>query len=160
MSSIKNNIKGKKLTAPKGVKIGIVKSEYNSKITDALLESCVQELKKSGVGEKNIYVTEIPGAYEIPFACQKSALTKKCDAIIALGAVIRGETPHFDFIANSCSIGIMDVSLKMNIPIIFGVLTTNNIQQAKARIRGGNVGDKGVEAAQAAIKMLNNLSLK
>ena len=160
MSSIKENIKGKKLSAPKDVKIGIVKSEYNSGITDVLLKSCLQELKKSGVNEKNIKIMEVPGAYEIPYVCQKMALSKKYGVIIALGAVIKGETPHFDFIANSCANGIMDTMLKTNVPIIFGVLTTNNLPQAKARTKGGKVGDKGVESAQAAIKMFYNLSDK
>jgi len=158
MSSIKENIKGKRVIAPKGAKIGIVKSAYNSVITDELLKSCLQELIKSGVDEKNIKITEVPGAFEIPYVCQKMALSKKYGVIIALGAVIKGETPHFDFVANSCANGIMDVTLKTNVPIIFGVLTTNNLSQAKARIKGGKVGDKGVESAQAAIKMFNNLS--
>jgi 6,7-dimethyl-8-ribityllumazine synthase len=152
MSSIKKNIKGG-VRAKKGVKIGIVKSTYNSEITDVLLSSCLKELKKAGV--KNIKVTEVPGAYELPFGCKKMIRSKKVDAVIALGAVIKGQTPHFDFIAKSASMGIMNVSLKTNIPIIFGVLTTDNISQAKARVKGGKRGDKGVEAAQAAIKMVN-----
>ena len=156
MSSIKENIKGKTVKAPKGAKIGIVKSEYNPKITNALLGSCVSELKKSGVDEKNIKIMEVPGAFEIPFACQSMLMSGKYDAIIALGAVIQGETPHFKYIAKACAVGIMDVSLKMNKPIIFGVLTTENLKQAKERITGGDRGDKGVEAALTALKMINN----
>ena len=154
MSNIQKNIKGS-VRAKKGVKIGIVKSVYNSNITDVLESSCLKEFKKAGVAEKNIQILEVPGAYELPFGCQKLIKSKKVDAVVALGAVIKGQTPHFDFIAKSASMGIMDVSLKTNIPIIFGVLTTDNMSQAKARIKGGKRGDKGVEAAQAAIKILN-----
>lgn len=156
MSSIKKNIKGKNVKARKGAKIGIVKSIYNSEITNALLESCIYELKKSGVNEKNICIMDVPGAYEIPLGCQNMIKSKKIDAIIAIGAIIKGQTPHFDFIAKSVAMGIMDVILKTNIPIIFAVLTTNNINQAKARIKGGKCGDKGIEAALAALQMINN----
>ncbi len=144
------------MKAAKGTKIGIVKSVYNPEITDALLKSCMDELAKSGVNGKNIKVIEVPGAFEIPYACQKMALEKKYDAIIALGAIIRGDTPHFKYIAKACANGIMDVSLKMNIPVIFGVLTTENIKQAKDRIRGGKCGDKGVEATQSALNVITN----
>ncbi len=152
MSSIKKNIKGG-IKAKKSSKICIVKSTYNSKITDVLETSCIKELKKAGV--KNIKVTEVPGAFELPFTCHKMAKNKKFDAVIALGAVIKGETPHFDMIANACAYGIIEASLRTGIPIIFGVLTTNNLAQAKARIKGGKRGDKGVEAALTAIKMIN-----
>lgn len=150
MSSIKNNTKGN-IQAKKGVKIGIVKSIYNSKITDALESSCKQELKKAGISEKNIKVIEVPGAFELPFSCHKMTKEKKFDAIIAIGAIIKGETPHFDVIANACAYGIIESSLRSDTPIIFGVLTTNNLAQAKARIKGGKRGDKGVEAAQTAL---------
>ncbi|MBU0577464.1 6,7-dimethyl-8-ribityllumazine synthase [Patescibacteria group bacterium] len=155
MSKISNNITDNKLSAKPNTKIGIVKSEYNSKITDTLFDSCKSELEKSGVSEKNIFVMTVPGAYELPFGCQKMIKSNKPDAVIALGAVIKGQTPHFDYIASSAANGIMDVSLKTGTPIIFGVLTTNNLAQAKARIKGGSRGDKGVEAAQTAIKILN-----
>ncbi len=155
MASIKNNITGNKLTAPKGVKIGIVQSVYNSAITAPLLKSCIAELKKAGMTERNIIIRKVPGAWEIPFACQRLSNTDKPDAIITLGLVLKGQTPHFDFIASTCAQGIMDVSLKINLPIIFGVLTTNTLAQAKARINGGARGDKGKEAAQTAINMIN-----
>ena len=155
MTIIKNNIKGKTPKINRKVKIGIVKSTYNPKITDVLEQSCIKELKKAGVSAKNIWTLEIPGAYELPFGCQRLIKSKKVDAVIALGAIIKGQTPHFDFIAKSASIGIMDVSLKTNIPVIFGVLTTNNISQAKDRIKGGKRGDKGIEAVRATLKMLN-----
>lgn len=154
MSSIRKNTSAEKLMAPKGAKIGIVQSEYNAEISDALLSSCLAELKKAGVQTNQMTVLKVPGAFEIPFGCQKLG-RKKPDAIITLGALIRGETPHFEYIANSCSQGIMTVSLALNIPIIFGVLTTNNLIQAKARIKGGRRGDKGVEAARSALQMMN-----
>lgn len=147
MSSIAKNIAGKKFTAKKGLKVGIVQSEYNSKISEALLKGCKKTLLGAGVSEKNIILIKVPGAFETPYACQKLATTKKLDVIITLGAIIKGGTPHFDYIASACSKGIMDVSLKMEIPIIFGVLTTDNLAQAKARV------DKGIEAAQTALQM-------
>jgi len=149
MSSIEKNIAGKKVTAKKGLKIGIVRSGYNADIVQALYDSCIKTLLNSGVAEKNIITASVPGAFEIPFACQKMALNKAFHAIITLGAIIQGDTPHFDYIASSCAQGIIDVSLKTNVPIIFGVLTTNNLAQAKARI------DKGTEAALTAIEMTN-----
>lgn len=154
MSSIKNNIKGD-VRAKKGVKIGIVKSTYNSEITEVLESSCIKELKKSGVSDKNIKIIKVPGAFELPFSCQKMAKTKKFDAIIALGAIVKGETPHFDIIANACAYGIIEASLRTGTPIIFGVLTTNNLAQAKTRIKGGKRGDKGIEAAITALTMTN-----
>lgn len=155
MSLMKKNISGKKLTIKKTAKVGIVQSEYNPKITEALLDSCIKELKKAGLAEKNIVVRKVPGAWEIPIACQQLTKANKFDAIITLGLILKGQTPHFDFIASSCATGIMDVSLKADLPIIFGVLTTNTLAQAKARIKGGARGNKGIEAAQTAIKMLN-----
>jgi len=154
MSSIKKNITTKRLTAKKSVRIGIVQSKYNAEISNALLLSCLAELKRAGIQANQVTLLEVPGAFEVPFGCQKLG-KKKPDAIITLGALIRGETPHFEYIANSCSQGIMTVSLALNIPIIFGVLTTSNLIQAKARIKGGRRGDKGVEAARSAIQMMN-----
>ncbi|MBN2306817.1 6,7-dimethyl-8-ribityllumazine synthase [Candidatus Peregrinibacteria bacterium] len=152
MSSIKKNIAGKQFIAKKGLKVGIVQSEYNSEIGEILLKSCRKTLLKAGVLEKNIQLTNVPGAFEIPYACQKMIQSKKPDVVIALGAIIKGGTPHFDYIASTCSAGIMDVSLNTEVPIVFGVLTTNNLAQAKART------GKGVEAAQTALQ-LSNLKL-
>lgn len=149
MSSIKKNIAGKHVVARKGLKIGIVRSEYNAEIVDALWSSCMKTLLASGVEEKNVAAIRVPGAYEIPFACQQLAKSRKVDALIALGAVIRGGTPHFEYVAGSCAEGIMDVSLRLNIPIAFGVLTTDNLAQAKART------DKGAEAALTALAMVH-----
>lgn len=152
MSSIKKNISGKRVTAKKDLKIGIVQSKYNSKIGNALYKNCINTLLASGVSEKNIVTVKVPGAFEIPFACQKLASSIKPDVIITLGALIKGETPHFDYIASSCVQGIMDVSLKIGVSIIFGVLTTNNMTQAKART------SKGTEAALSALQ-ISNLNL-
>ncbi len=147
MSSIKKNIAGINTIAKKGVKVGIVRSEYNSQIVDSMYAKCLDTLLGAKVSGKNIKMIKVPGAFELPFACQKLANTKKFDVIIALGALIEGGTPHFDYIASSCAQGIMDVSLKTGTPVVFGVLTTNTMAQAKARI------DKGVEVAVAAIEI-------
>jgi 6,7-dimethyl-8-ribityllumazine synthase len=162
VSSIKKNTAGKTFTAKKGVRIAIVRSLYNDEITGSLLNSCIDELKKAGIATNNIVVTDMPGAFELPLGCQRAivgragAKSPKPDAVIALGFVLKGETPHFDFVAGECARGIMEVSLKNNIPVIFGVLTCDTLAQAKARIKGGKAGDKGVEAAQAAIQMTHS----
>ena len=154
MSSIKKHLKSD-IRAKKNTKIGIVVSEYNQEITSKLLESCQDELVVRGMLLKDIYVVKVPGAFELPYACQELTESKKYDVVIALGAVIRGETPHFDFIANATTHGIMDISLKYKMPLVFGVLTTNNLKQAKDRIQGGKKGNKGKEAALTALKMIN-----
>lgn len=154
MSSIKKHIKAKAPLTKKGAKVSIVLSEYNPEICLPLYESCVSTLKEAGVREKDMVTLKVPGAWEIPFACQLAA-KKKPDAIIAFGCLIKGETPHFDYIAKAVSGAIMDLSLRLEVPILFGLLTTLNLTQAKARIRGGKRGDKGIEVAQAAIQMIN-----
>jgi len=154
MSIINQNL-GSTVKAKKGAKIAIAVSRYNREITSALLESCKKELIKRGVLRNNIDVTEVPGAFELVYACKKFVDLNKYDAVIALGAVIRGETPHFDFIALSVSHGIMELNLENKIPVIFGVLTTENLKQARDRIKGGKRGDKAAEAAITAIEMIN-----
>lgn len=149
MSSIQNNITGKTPLAKKGLHVAIIRSDYNQDIVNALYENCFQTLLKSGVEAINITSVNVPGAFEIPFASQQLINKDQPDVVITLGCLIRGETPHFDIIAAACARGIMDVSLKTNVPIIFGVLTTENLSQAKARL------DKGVEVALAAIEMTN-----
>lgn len=155
MTSIQENLATTPLKIKKNAKIVIVQSEYNSAITNALAESCIEELIKAGVQAENLLHYKVPGAWELAIAAQKLASSEKPDAIITLGLILKGDTPHFDFIASACATGIMDVSLKANLPITFGVLTTNTLEQAEARIHGGSHGDKGVETAQAAIKMIN-----
>jgi len=155
MASIQDNIDGKSMKINEPVKIGIIKSEYNPEITNALLESCLKTLKESGANESDIHIKTVPGAWELAMGCQKALKSNDFKVIITIGLILKGETPHFDFIAAACAQGIMEVSLKTATPIIFGVLTTNTPEQAKARIQGGNRGDKGVEIAQAAIQMIN-----
>ena len=139
----------------KNAKIAIVKSMYNSKITNTLEKSCIKELINSGISEKNIIKHTVPGAFELPLVCQKMAKQKKIDIVIALGCIIRGQTSHFDFIANECTRGIMDTALQFEKPILFGVLTTSTFKQAQDRIKGGKRGDKGIEVAQSAIYIIN-----
>jgi len=136
-------------------RFGIVVSEWNSEITLKLLEGAIETLKNAGCNDEHIKVTVVPGSFELPFAAQKLAESSYIDAVICLGCVIQGETPHFDFVCNACANGIMEVGLKFNKPVIFGVLTTLNNQQAEDRA-GGKHGNKGVEAAVTALKMLNS----
>jgi 6,7-dimethyl-8-ribityllumazine synthase len=140
----------------KGLKIGIVLSRFNSLITEALLEGCLDGLKRNLVDEKDIDILKIPGAFELPLVAKKMAKTGKYDAIIALSAVIRGDTPHFDYVASEVSKGIAKVSLDNEIPVIFGVLTTDNMEQALERA-GVKAGNKGFDAALTAIETVNVL---
>ena len=134
--------------------IGIVASRYNARIVDRLLSACVARLQQAGLSADRILVIEVPGAFEIPVAVQRLALKKNCDAIIALGAVIRGETPHFEYISRECADGLARIALDQDIPIIFGVLTVDNMEQALDR-SGAEESNKGVEAAQTAIHMIH-----
>jgi len=135
-------------------KFGIVVAEWNSEITNALFEGAYQTLLKEGAKPENILKKQVSGTFELSLASQWLAQRHDIDAVIALGCVIQGETRHFDFICHAVAVGITDVSLKYNKPVIFGVLTTNDLQQAKERA-GGKHGNKGDEAAVTAIKMLN-----
>ena len=137
-----------------GKKIAIVLSRFNSIFTERLLEGAIDCLKRHGVKDGDITVARVPGAFEIPIICQKLAATKKFDGIIALGAVIRGDTPHFDYVAAEVSKGIAAVSLSTNTPIAFGVLTTDTIEQAEAR-SGSKGGNKGFDAAMTILEMIN-----
>ncbi|MCQ2326259.1 MAG: 6,7-dimethyl-8-ribityllumazine synthase [Bacteroidales bacterium] len=153
-SELKNLSLYNKDEVPSGERcsFGIVVSDWNNEITDALLKGAVDTLIENGTDEKDILIQHVPGAYELPFGASELNRRKKFDAIICLGCIIQGETRHFDFIANAVANGIMNVSLKEEIPVIFGVLTTNNLEQAQERC-GGRVGNKGVEAAVTALKM-------
>jgi len=137
-----------------GVKIGIVVSRFNIFITQKLLEGALDTLRRHKVSEENIYITWVPGAFEIPLIAKKLAETKKFDAILCLGTIIRGATPHFEYIAAETSKGIAQVMLETGIPVIFGILTTDTIEQAIERA-GTKVGNKGAEAALAALEMIN-----
>lgn len=139
-------------------KFCIIISRFNDFIGSKLLSGAVDELKRHGVSEDNIEVVKVPGAFEIPIAAQKFAKSGKYNAIITLGAVIKGSTPHFDYVSAEVSKGIANVSLETGIPIIFGVLTTDNIEQAIERA-GTKSGNKGADAAKAAIEMANLVKL-
>jgi 6,7-dimethyl-8-ribityllumazine synthase len=134
------------------LKFAIVVSEWNTEITHALLKGAIYTLEKHGVKEKNIEVVHVPGSFELTFGARLLAEKGESDAVLCLGCVIQGETPHFDYICQGVSHGITELNLEYDIPVIFGVLTTNNMQQALDRA-GGKHGNKGDEAAITGIKM-------
>ncbi len=138
----------------KGLKFGIAVSRFNSFICERLLEGAVDAVVRHGGAEKDIDIVRVPGAYEIPMVAKKMVAGGKYDAIICLGAVIRGSTPHFDYVCSEVSKGIASVSLDSGVPIAFGVLTTDTIEQAIERA-GTKAGNKGFEAAASAIEMVN-----
>lgn len=140
-----------------GRKIGIVVARFNSFIGERLLEGAVDTLVRSGVDTGNIEVARVPGAYEIPLMTQKMARSGRYDALICLGAVIRGATPHFDFVANEVAKGVAQVSMETGLPVLFGVLTTDTIEQAIERA-GTKAGNKGSDCAVAALEMINLLA--
>lgn len=137
-----------------GLKIGIVVGRFNEFITSKLLGGAKDALKRHGVSEENVDVAWVPGAFEIPLIAQKMANSKKYDAVITLGTVIRGSTPHFDYVCNEAAKGVSNTALNSNIPVIFGVLTTDSIEQAIERA-GTKAGNKGWDAAVSAIEMAN-----
>ena len=140
----------------KGLKVGIVVARFNSFIAERLLEGALDALIRHGADDKNIDVARVPGAFEIPLATAKMAQSGKYDALICLGAVIRGSTPHFDFVASEVSKGVAQVSLSSGVPVAFGVLTTDTIEQAVERA-GTKAGNKGFDAAMTAIETVNVL---
>lgn len=137
-----------------GLKVGITVGRFNEFITSKLLSGALDALKRHGVDEENMTVAWVPGAFEIPFLAKQMAESKQYDAVIALGAVIRGSTPHFDYVSNEVAKGVANVALTSNTPTIFGVLTTDTIEQAIERA-GTKAGNKGWEAAVTAIEMAN-----
>jgi len=143
----------------KGKKVAIVVSRFNSFVVESLLEGAVDALKRHGnVDDDDITIIRVPGAYELPVAAKRVAQKGGFDAIIAIGAVIRGGTPHFDFVAGECNKGLAQVSMEFTIPVAFGVITTDTIEQAIDRA-GLKVGNKGAEAALSALEMINVLEL-
>lgn len=136
------------------MRIGIVVSEWNDNITEALLNGAVETLKKYGVKEQNIMVKSVPGSFELVFGCAQMSRSGLVDAVIAIGCVVRGDTPHFEYISSGTTKGLVELNAKYDIPIIFGLLTTNNMQQAEER-SGGLLGNKGDEYAITAIKMVD-----
>ncbi|MBD5406337.1 MAG: 6,7-dimethyl-8-ribityllumazine synthase [Treponema sp.] len=143
-----------KLVASEGMKIGIVASRFNEIITNKLLSGALDGLIRHGVDENNITTCWVPGAFEIPLIADKMASSGKYDAVIAVGAVIRGSTSHYDYVCNEVSKGIAQSGLKNGIPVMFGVITTENIEQAIERA-GSKAGNKGYDCALGAIEMVN-----
>jgi 6,7-dimethyl-8-ribityllumazine synthase len=137
-----------------GLKIGITVSRFNSFITTRLLDGALDALKRHGVNLEDVDIFWTPGSFEIPLTAKRLAESNRYDAIICIGAVIRGATPHFDFVANESAKGIAQVSFNTGIPVIYGVITTDNIEQAIERA-GTKAGNKGAEAAVTAIEMVN-----
>ena len=141
-----------------GKKIAIVVSRFNSFIVESLLEGAVDALKRHGnVADNDITIVRVPGAYELPLAAKRVAQKNEFDAIIAIGAVIRGGTPHFDFVAGECNSGLAQVAMEFTVPVAFGVITTDTIEQAIDRA-GTKAGNKGAEAALSALEMVNVLA--
>lgn len=140
-----------------GKKFGIIVSRFNSFIAEKLLDGAMDTLVRSGASDDNIEVVRVPGAYEIPLVALKMAKSGRYDAVICLGVIIRGATPHFDFVANEAAKGIAQAGMDTGIPIVFGVLTTETIEQAIERA-GSKAGNKGSECASAAVEMVNLLS--
>ena len=140
----------------RGARFGIVLGRFNGFIGERLLEGALDTLVRHGVEAAQIEIVRVPGAFEIPLALQTLAASKKFDAFIALGAVIRGATPHFDYVAGECAKGLAQVMMQNNIPVAFGVLTVDSIEQAIERA-GTKAGNKGVDAALSVIEMVNLL---
>jgi len=136
------------------LKIGIVVGRFNDFITSKLLEGAKDALTRHGVDDENIDTAWVPGAFEIPLVAKKMAASQSYDAVITLGTVIRGATPHFDYVCNESAKGVLSASLQTNTPVIFGILTTETIEQAIERA-GTKAGNKGAEAAVSAIEMAN-----
>jgi 6,7-dimethyl-8-ribityllumazine synthase len=140
----------------KNYRFGIIVSRFNSFISDRLLEGTIDTLSRHGANEKQMTVVKVPGAFELPLVAKKMAESGQYDSLICLGAVIRGGTPHFEYVSSEMTKGIAAVSLQSGLPIAFGVLTTDSVEQAIERA-GTKAGNKGVEAAMSAIEMVNLL---
>jgi 6,7-dimethyl-8-ribityllumazine synthase len=156
MSSANKNLsefEGSEIPNGAGMRFGIVVAEWNTAITGALFDGAVKTLVSNGVRKDDVLIIKVPGSFELTLGSQFLCEDKSIDAVIALGCVIQGETRHFDFICDAVAKGITDVSLKYNKPVIFGVLTTNDLSQAQHRA-GGKHGNKGDEAAMTALKMV------
>lgn len=140
----------------KGQKFAIIASRFNDFVTKALLEGCTDTLTRHGAKEADVEVVWVPGAFELPIVASKVARAKKVDAVICIGAVIRGDTPHFDFIASEAAKGIAQVGMQTGVPAVFGVITADTMEQAMERA-GSKGGNKGRDAALNAIEMVNLL---
>ena len=139
-----------------GLRVAVVVARFNQAVTDALLAGAIEALTQRGVPDDAIYVATVPGAFELPLCAQRLASTGRYDAIICLGAVVRWDTPHFDYVAGEAARGLGEVALRHDIPVAFGVLTTDDMPQALARAGGGH-GNKGFDAAVTALEMVGLL---
>jgi 6,7-dimethyl-8-ribityllumazine synthase len=149
-TTIEGSLQGKDL------RVAVIAARFNDHIVEPLLRGAVDALTRHGTAHGNIDIVRVPGAFELPVAARKLALSQRYDALIALGAVIRGGTPHFDYVAGECAAGLARVATDTGVPVAFGVLTTDTVQQATDRA-GGKDGNKGADAALSAIEMANVL---
>lgn len=140
----------------RGARFALLVGRFNSFVVESLVAGAVDCLKRHGADEQDLTIVRVPGAFEMPLVAKKLAASKKYDAIVALGAVIRGGTPHFEYVAGECTKGLASVGMEFDIPVAFGVLTVDNIEQAIERA-GTKAGNKGVEAAMSAIEMVDLL---
>jgi 6,7-dimethyl-8-ribityllumazine synthase len=138
------------------LRFALIAARFNDFVVEPLVRGALDALKRHGVSEKQIEIVRVPGAFDIPIVARKLALSRRYEALIALGAVIRGQTPHFDYVAGECAGGIARIALESGVPIAFGVLTTDTVEQAVDRA-GGKAGNKGADAALVAIEMANLL---
>jgi 6,7-dimethyl-8-ribityllumazine synthase len=138
------------------LRFGLVAARFNEFVVEPLIRGALDALRRHGVGDKQVDLVRVPGAFDIPVVARKMALSHRYDALIALGAVIRGQTPHFDYVAGECAGGIARIALESGVPIAFGVLTTDTAEQALDRA-GGKAGNKGADAALVAVEMANLL---
>ena len=138
------------------LRFAFVAARFNEFVVEPLIRGALDALKRHGATEKQIEIVRVPGAFDIPIVARKLALSRRYDALIALGAVVRGETPHFDYVAGECASGLARIALESGVPVAFGVLTTDTMEQALDRA-GGKAGNKGAEAALAAVEMANLL---
>ncbi len=139
-----------------GLRVGIAVARFNQAVTDQLRAGALEALREHGVADDAVDVASVPGAFELPLAAQRLAMTGRYDALVCLGAVVRGETPHFEFVANEAAAGVGEVARRFDLPVAFGVLTTDTMDQALARA-GGSAGNKGYEAAVTALEMVQVL---
>jgi len=138
------------------LRFAFVAARFNDFVVDPLIRGALDALKRHGATEKQIEIVRVPGAFDIPIVARKLALSRRYDALIALGAVVRGQTPHFDYVAGECASGLARIALETGVPVAFGVLTTDTMEQAVDRA-GGKAGNKGADAALAAVEMANLL---
>jgi 6,7-dimethyl-8-ribityllumazine synthase len=138
------------------LRFGFIAARFNDFVVEPLIRGALDALKRHGAAEKQIEIVRVPGAFDIPIVARKMALSHRYDALITLGAVVRGQTPHFDYVAGECASGISRIALESGVPIAFGVLTTDTMEQAVDRA-GGKAGNKGADAALVAIEMANLL---